>query len=278
MIEADFRRMNFHTHTGRCKHAQGKVEDYCRQAVEGTKITRLGFSDHMPFPGNDFHGDVRMSWEELDDYLDEVIAAREKFRGQLEIFVGLEAEFRPELGPEFYREEFRERRRLDYLIGGVHFLSPNRPETSLWSREGVFDAATVRRYVEATVELITSGQFDCVAHPDLWARKTPEWTPEIRAMSKELIEAARSCNVQLEINTYGLRRPLSCFDNPPRPQYPWRPFWELAAECGARVMIGTDAHLPADVGAGLDEAMDFAARCGVVPTLPDFVISRDGLA
>ena len=270
MVHADFRTMNFHCHTRRCKHAEGEVADLCARAVEAG-LTKLGISDHMPFPGNDFYPTVRMAWSELDSYLDELAAAREQYRGKLELYFGLEADYRPELGPAFYREEFREKRHFDYLIGGIHFLPPETPEQSLWNLDSLFDAAAVRRYTDAMIEAIATGEFDCFAHPDLWARKTPEWTPEIRALSRELIAAAVEYHVPLEINTYGLRRSPTRFGDPPRYQYPWRPFWELAGELGATAVIGTDAHKAEDVAAGLEWAVKFAASCRVKLVTPDFV-------
>ena len=43
-------RVNLHTHTRRCKHAQGEISDYCAEAVR-QNVAVLGFSDHSPFPG-----------------------------------------------------------------------------------------------------------------------------------------------------------------------------------------------------------------------------------
>ena len=271
MIQTNFRKMNFHAHTWRCKHAEGSVADSCAAAA-AAGLTKFGISDHMPFPDDAFHLSVRMAWCELDEYLAEFASAREQFKDKLELFAGLEADYRPELGAAFYREEFREKRHFDYLIGGIHFLAPESPATSLWSLDNTFDAATVRIYANLIIEAIETGLFDFIAHPDLWARKTPEWTPEIRAVSRDLIAAATAHQVPLEINTYGLRRGMTKFGDPPRYQYPWRPFWELAGELGATAVIGTDAHKIADVAAGLDWATEFAASCGVKLVTPDFAV------
>ena len=42
---------DYHTHTFRCKHAQGDVEDYAKYAVE-YGIDVLGVSDHTALPDN----------------------------------------------------------------------------------------------------------------------------------------------------------------------------------------------------------------------------------
>ncbi len=63
-----------------------------------------------------------------------------------------------------------------------------------------------------------------------------------------------------EINTAGLRR--DC-----REVYPARGFLELAHAAGVPLLINSDAHTPADVGAGFEEAIALAKGCGYTHTL-----------
>ena len=53
---------NLHTHTYRCKHAEGDVNDYCREAAKAG-LSIVGISDHVPFPDNRWL-DVRMHYSE----------------------------------------------------------------------------------------------------------------------------------------------------------------------------------------------------------------------
>ena len=39
---------NYHTHTYRCRHANGKIEDYIKRAI-ACGVTQMGFSDHAPY-------------------------------------------------------------------------------------------------------------------------------------------------------------------------------------------------------------------------------------
>ena len=59
-------KTNFHTHTQRCRHAQGCAEDYLRAALDSS-LSVLGFSDHAPFP--DFDYGYRMPFSELEEYI-----------------------------------------------------------------------------------------------------------------------------------------------------------------------------------------------------------------
>jgi len=62
---------------------------------------------------------------------------------------------------------------------------------------------------------------------------------------------ARSHGMPLELNAAGMRKGrIECSDATTRWRYPWRPFWEIAAEAGCTVIIGSDAHHPDEVAHG----------------------------
>ena len=66
---------NYHTHTFRCGHASGDVDDYCVAAKEH-ELQVLGMSDHTALPDNRWPR-VRMDFSELDDYLGAIDRARD---------------------------------------------------------------------------------------------------------------------------------------------------------------------------------------------------------
>ena len=66
--------VNYHSHTYRCKHANGEVVDFVKAAFEAS-LEIFGVSDHAAFP-DDRWPDVRMTYEELDNYVDAVRAAQ----------------------------------------------------------------------------------------------------------------------------------------------------------------------------------------------------------
>ena len=59
-------KVNFHTHTYRCKHAIGSEKDYVIEAIN-KNLTTLGFSDHGPYPDDRFG--YRMEYSELKNYI-----------------------------------------------------------------------------------------------------------------------------------------------------------------------------------------------------------------
>ena len=71
---------NYHTHTWRCRHADGTEREYVETAIEaGFKI--LGFSDHTPqvYPGG-YVCPVKMLPEELEGYVDTVLDLKREYR------------------------------------------------------------------------------------------------------------------------------------------------------------------------------------------------------
>ena len=85
-------RINFHTHTRLCKHADGEPVDYCREAVK-QGVSVLGFSDHTPYPVKRWET-VRMDLDQMPLYVNGIEAARREFP-QLRIVMGMECEYDP---------------------------------------------------------------------------------------------------------------------------------------------------------------------------------------
>src|SRR5208337_3549451 len=108
---------NYHTHTHHCD-GHGEPREYAEAALR-KGMPRLGFSGHnvVPFPT-----DWTMPAEQLDSYLREVRAVREEYRGRIEIFLGIEADFIPGITSPTH-PRIRELN-LDFTIGSVHFVGP----------------------------------------------------------------------------------------------------------------------------------------------------------
>ena len=120
---------NYHTHTYRCKHAVGTVEDYVKAAIEND-VQVLGMSDHTPFPNDSHWLKVRMAYEELEAYCKEIDEAKEKYK-EIKILKGFECEYLKEYH-EFYKEVLLGQHEADYLILAGHQIFG----TSPWNLRG----------------------------------------------------------------------------------------------------------------------------------------------
>lgn len=77
-------RSNYHTHTYRCNHATGTIEDYVKEAIKAN-IDEIGISDHLPHPGKNIDNYHRMAYEDLEDYFGKIEEAIEKYGDKISI-------------------------------------------------------------------------------------------------------------------------------------------------------------------------------------------------
>ena len=86
-----------HTHTELCKHAKGSPDEYAavaaRRGLKGMTVTC-----HSPLPDG-INAQVRMRPEELDVYEKLVRDAAAKWRGALDVRLGLESDYAPQFVP-----------------------------------------------------------------------------------------------------------------------------------------------------------------------------------
>ena len=223
---------NYHTHTPRCRHALGTEEEYVLAAIEGG-LKILGFSDHTPqwFPG-DYYSKVRMYPEELAGYCETVQTLQKQYKDNLQIHLGLEAEYYPACFGELV-SHLRDAG-IDYMILGQHWLHNEIGERFCGS--ATEDKTVLIRYCDQVIEAMHTGLFTYVAHPDLvnFAEDEKIYRQHMRRLCRE----AKNCGIPLEINLLGLRTGR---------HYPNRLFWEIVAEENCDCILGSDAHTPDSV-------------------------------
>lgn len=220
---------NYHTHTPRCFHAVGAEEEYVAAALSnGMKI--LGFSDHAPqwFPG-DYYSNMRMYPDQLKEYCGTIRGLQTKYKAQIQIHVGLEAEYYPQIFGDLIKHALDQG--VEYLLLGQHWAGMEIGET--YSGRPSADEGLFKRHCRQTMDAINTGMFTYVAHPDTFhfTGDAKIYEKYIRPMCRE----AKGCDVPLEINLLGLAEGR---------HYPNPRFWQIAAEENCRCIIGFDAHRP----------------------------------
>lgn len=225
-------RKNYHIHTYRCNHADGEERMYIENAIKAGLET-IGFSDHAPyiFEG-DYYSSFRMRPEQLEDYLETLVALREEYKREIRILIGLEAEYYPRTFDKFL--DLIRGKGLDYLIMGEHF--PGDEERLRYSARACDDSDWFESYINAVIEGAKTGLFSYLAHPDLIAFTGDSVLYE-REMKRMITEVA-ACGMPLEINLLGVRE---------QRRYPTENYVRLLGECGVTAILGTDAHHPEDV-------------------------------
>lgn len=226
----DFRdkKANFHTHTTRCKHAYGEDREYVEKAIEaGFEV--LGFSDHVPQPFKDgYVSRIRMGMDELEGYVDSVLSLKEEYKKDIDLYLGFEAEYFPELFPELIEQ--LQQYPVDYMILGQHFLD-NEVYRRYVGRDA--DEAALISYVKQVIEAIHTGYFSYVAHPDIISYSN--YPAVYNQYMKQLCMETKKLGIPLEVNVNGYREGV---------QYPNEAFIQLGAETGNTFLVGVDAHHP----------------------------------
>ena len=253
-------RVNLHTHTAHCRHASGLPADYCAAALE-MQFNILGFSDHAPYPDDRFHGS-RMFFSELEEYRHEIVVAQEAFP-QLKVFAGLEVEYCSDLGGAYCSNYLLGEVGLDYLIGAAHFVKITDGSMHPFYADFPATPEIIRAFIRQTLETMENLPIVYLAHPDGFASRVERMTPELKSGFQDIVALAVERNIPLEINANGVRRGKFVIDGCERYRYPWTPFWEIAAEGGAKVVIGSDAHHPQHLILQYDECEEFAKSFGL---------------
>ena len=157
-------KQNLHIHS---TYADGKdrPEEMVLKAME-RGFDSIGFSEHSYMPFSNYP--YQMTVEDMARYKEEIRSLKAKYKGQIDIFCGLEYEFYSSVPTDG----------LDYLIGSVHYLDVGGkilgfdrglPETLAYIRDNFKGdgLAFSKKYFETVARLPERADFDIIGHFDL---------------------------------------------------------------------------------------------------------------
>ena len=247
--------IDLHTHHVRCGHARGALADYVA-AGRAKDLSVLGLSDHAPLwahPDDHPVPRMHMARSAFDAYVAEARALQLAHAGELEVLVGIEADY-IDGAVGAYRSELAGRP-LDYVLGSVHYVD----ERHVYDRtrfEPGFDVARfARRYLELVRAAAASGLFDVLAHVDAWKGRAPTPWPDLNDELDRTVEAIAAADVAVEVNTSGLRK---CAE-----PFPSDALLRRLVAAGVPITFGSDAHDPSEVQYGWDDVVGRLRALGV---------------
>jgi len=255
--------IDYHVHPSYSIDAHGTLDEFCRTAME-RGIRDIGFATHLDTDVESGDAYVNLngrrvdsrSEEWLEDYRLSVKQANERYHSQgLAVKLGLELDYYP--GVDQMLPKGLNRSDFDFLIGSVHLIDHKAISLKEQARQ-LFDSHSaeglVDLYFGLLLECVKSGMCDVVGHIDIYRRFGEEicggrihdlWKPHI----DELATTMKRFHVAFEVNTSSWRKGLT----EPMPE---ESLTRALLERGVRsATIGSDAHVPADVGAGTDRAL-----------------------
>ena len=230
--------------------------DHYLAAAEEHGIDVVGVSEHVYRFTQALEIWRHPYWE--DSARDDLDAYVEFIR-QTPLRLGIECDFVP--GREDRIANLLERG-FDYVVGSIHFLGERGAvddrRYDIW--EAIADPDELwSTYFRWQAELVRSGLFDIVSHPDLlkiWGEGGPRPQRDPRFHYEPLVEAIAETGIAVEVSTAGLRKPVGEI-------YPARDLAEMCVEAGAVFALSSDAHAPDQVGFGYDQALDLLIDLGV---------------
>jgi len=255
---------SMHTHTKFCD-GKDDIETMCRAAYEKS-LYAIGFSSHAPIDKQlGFYTDWNMKSTLAEEYASQVLVAKERWRGKLNVFLGLEADYikgkRSPLDDDIIKLN------LDYIIGSVHYLFPENgaPSFTVDGSQEEFEKGLnegfngdakklMRAYYDAVAEMIQAGGFDIIGHADLIKKNTYGknlWPREEEVKRQnEIASMAAEAGLVFEINTGGINR------NKIQETYPSLAFLKIIKKFKVPVIITADAHCAKDIIGNYDIALN----------------------
>lgn len=241
-------RVDVHLHSTFSRDGRGSMRDFCLMA-QTREVEHICFTEHVEYDPKDGGMDLPFH---LSSYFQEMEFCRENYR-DLSIYAGLEVG-----DPYYYGEEFKELvtgHPFDFIIAAAHMFDGLfvGDERYLKSK----DLSTIYlEYFQALERILDYPYFDVLGHfdfPKRYARGEKAYPRDLLlSILKTLIDKEKG----IEINTSALRK--GC-----REPCPGEEILSLYKELGGEIVtLGSDAHDPKDLGAGIEEAVELLRGTG----------------
>ena len=259
---------NLHTHSLYCDGSHSP-EDMVLSAIENN-FDSLGISSHGPI--ND-KTDWNIKQDKVEEYIEEINRLKKKYKDKIEIFLGMELDYIPDIG--FTDLCLSLMKRLDYYIGSVHYLGTYK-NGIMWtvdynieelltgideSFEGNIRKA-VETYYETISEMAERYQPPIIGHLDLFNKNNKDnilfderenWY--VLAV-KKCLNVIKNTSSVIEINTGGIAR------NNNKEQYPSALILKMMKERNIPVMVNSDAHTADNIACKFNDMYKLANDIG----------------
>ena len=259
---------SYHTHTEYCD-GKSTIIEFCEKAIS-LNIKDIAFTSHAPLPMEN-HFSIR--FEKLFQYKDAVLEVKNKFRKELNIYLGLEADYIPNQSVSF--EQWRKLLNPDLLIGSIHLIV-NPDNNKKWFIDGpssnyhnglkdVFNGnikKAVGCYFNQLREMIQIEKPDIIGHLDKVVMNNEEkyFSIDDSWFRKEVIDTLymiKEIGSIVEINSRGLYK---------KRYYDTFPGKWILKECENMkipMILAPDAHHKDDLLPGLELSLSYAKDAGV---------------
>ncbi|MEG0310845.1 MAG: histidinol-phosphatase HisJ [Eubacterium sp.] len=212
-------KSNYHIHSTYCD-GKNTLEEMTLAAMDAGLIS-IGFTGHMPLP---YKNDWTMTEEKVKDYIAEVKMLKEKYKQDLDIYLGMEIDYfidEKDIS-NFAKTVIPE---LDFFIGSIHTIGrmkngivadiDNTPEIFKSGIDDRYHGSTkefVKAYYKALGEMVLTIHPDIIGHLDLikknntdqaFFNEDEDW---YREATLDCLNQIKESGSIIEVNTGGMIR------------------------------------------------------------------------
>ena len=250
---------NLHTHTTLSDGIDSPEAMINHAIMQG--FSEIGISDHA-------ETDFLLSYEPSPDkYINEVRALKEKYKGKIEVFLGIEM--------DYYSKGHLNPSDFDYVIGSVHFVKgeggkmisyDSDPEKSIRFIKEDFGGDVykyARAYYDNVADIVNRFDFDIVGHFDVLTKYTEKYncffdtgSPVYQKMALEALYAVREKREFFEINTGAISRGWRT------DPYPQRFLLNEMRRLDCKMVLSSDCHNGKYLSCHFDESKEILKAAG----------------
>lgn len=251
-------KQNLHTHTNRCDGIDTPEEMILAAISKG--FDSIGFSGHSC---NQYSSYKLITLETTQAYRKEIYELKEKYKGRIDVFCGLEFEMLSEDSKEGW----------EYMIGSTHYLrkdgetfnmdvSAEPIRRVIDERFGGDGLAFAKCYYEHISMLPEYGSFDIIGHFDLLTKNidlVPLFDPDSRDYLRYATDAMDALKGKIdifEVNTGAIARGYR------KTPYPMKNLLCELNKRGFGAIISSDCHDARYLDLYFDECAELLSECG----------------
>ena len=256
---------NYHSH---CLFCDGRadMDAFIRFAI-AQGFTSYGVSSHAPLP---FPTAWTMEWDQMDNYFQEFYQIKERYKDQIEFYIGLEIDYLNENSNP--ASVIFQELPLDYRIGSVHLLyNDHQRVVDIDVAPPVFRdivdhhfggdlERVVRLYYDRQLHMMELGGFDILGHADKMHYNAQSYHPTLldeswyETLIHHYFEKIAQYGYIVEINTKAYDTYHTFFPN--------KRYLPLLKELGIRVQVNSDSHYPERINNGRLQALEALREAG----------------
>ena len=249
---------NFHTHTTFCD-GKGTVEEMILEAIR-LGLSEIGFSSHSYIKDATY----TLKQNTVDEYISTVREMADKYKGQIKIYLGIEADVRSDIDLSPF----------DYVIGSAHYVfaggvrfdvdhSVECTRNAIENYFGNDPYAYCEAYFEEVSKIYESTHCDIIGHFDLLTKfieRDPIFStshPRYIAARDRALDVLLKTPAVFEVNTGAISRGYRTSP------YPEDAVLMRLRESGRSVVVNTDCHSVSGLGCELESSAKRVEALGV---------------